>query len=123
MPLTVRHQAVLLVVAALVFFVNLGKAQLWDDDEPKNAECAREMCERGDWITPTFNHGLRHDKPALVYWLMISAYKTFGVNEFSARFWSAALAVGTTLATYQLGRMLFGVRVGFWAGWIMATFL
>lgn len=113
----------MIVVAALVFFVNLGRARLWDEDEPKNAECAREMLERGDWIVPTFNQALRHDKPPLVYWLMISAYKLYGVNEFAARVGSALLAVGTTVATYQLGRMLFAPRVGFWAGWIMATSL
>lgn len=123
MPLALRHQLCLLVVAGLVFFVNLGRSQLWDEDEPKNAQCAREMFERGDWITPTFNQALRYDKPALVYWLMISAYRQWGINEFAARFWSAVLAVGTTLATYHIGRMLFGARVGFWAGWMMATSL
>lgn len=123
MPLALRHQLCLLVVAGLVFFVNLGQSQLWDEDEPKNAQCAREMFERGDWITPTFNQSLRYDKPALVYWLMISAYQQWGVNEFAARFWSALLAVGTTLATYHIGRMLFTARVGYWAGWMMATSL
>lgn len=123
MPLALRHQLYLLVVAGLVFFVNLGGSQLWDEDEPKNAQCAREMFERGDWITPTFNQSLRYDKPALVYWLMISAYQQWGVNEFAARFWSALLAVGTTLTTFHIGRMLFTARVGFWAGWMMATSL
>ncbi|HEX7450004.1 MAG TPA: glycosyltransferase family 39 protein [Pirellulales bacterium] len=123
MAARIQHQLLLVLVAALVFFVNLGHARLWDEDEPKNAECAREMFERGDWITPTFNQELRYDKPALVYWLMISAYQAFGVSEFAARFWSALLAVGTTLLTYRLGRDLFGPRVGFWAGWILATSL
>ncbi len=123
MATRIQHQVLLLLVAALVFFANLGQPRLWDDDEPKNAQCAREMFERGDWITPTFNQTLRSDKPALVYWLMISAYQAFGVSEFAARFWSALLAVGTTLTTYHLGRMLFGSRVGFWAGWILATSL
>lgn len=96
---------------------------MWDEDEPKNAECAREMLVRGDWVVPTFNEQLRYDKPALLYWLMISAYKTFGVNEFAARFWSALLAVGTSLATYHLGRILFRPQVGLWAGLAMASCL
>ncbi|HWB08474.1 MAG TPA: glycosyltransferase family 39 protein [Pirellulales bacterium] len=119
----VRQQALLVLAAALIFFVNLGGARLWDDDEPKNAQCAREMLAAGDWVVPLFNGGLRYDKPVLVYWLMISAYQVFGDTEFAARFWSAVAAIGTTLATYQLGRTLFHPRVGFWAGWMLATSL
>ena len=64
-----------------------------------------------------------HHKPILLYWLIMSAYGVFGVNEFSARFWSAALAVGTVLATYGIGRRLFHANVGFWAAVILATSL
>lgn len=123
MPAIIRHQTWILLAAALVFFTNLGGPRLWDEDEPKNAECAREMLERGDWVVPTFNEQLRYDKPVLLYWLMISAYKTFGVNEFAARFWSAVMAVGTSLATYHLGRLLFRPQVGLWAGLAMASSL
>ncbi|HQU46304.1 MAG TPA: glycosyltransferase family 39 protein, partial [Pirellulales bacterium] len=118
-----RQQLLLIIAATLIFFVNLGGAQLWDDDEPKNAQCAREMLGRGDWVVPTFNGELRPDKPVLVYWLMMSAYQAFGDNEFAARFGSAVAAIGTTLATYHLGRTLFNARVAFWSGWIVASSL
>ncbi|HVX10631.1 MAG TPA: glycosyltransferase family 39 protein [Pirellulales bacterium] len=118
-----RQQCVLVAAAALIFFVNLGAARLWDDDEPKNAQCAREMFNRGDWIVPTFNGDLRCDKPILIYWLMMSAYQVFGDNEFAARLWSAVAAIGTTLATYHLGRLLFNARTAFWSGWMMASSL
>ena len=121
MPATIRHQMWIFLAAVTVFFTNLGAPALWDEDEPKNAECAREMLARGDWVVPTFNEQLLYDKPVLLYWLMISAYKTFGVNEFAARFWSALLAVGTSLATYHLGRILFRPRVGLWAGLCMTS--
>jgi 4-amino-4-deoxy-L-arabinose transferase-like glycosyltransferase len=104
-----------------VFFTNLGGPRLWDDDEPRNATCAREMLARGDWIVPTFNSELRTDKPALLYWLMMGSYSLFGATEFAARFPSALLAVGTALMTYHLGRLLFRPQVGLWAGMIMAT--
>jgi len=116
MPQLIRHQVWIVLAALLVFFTNLGVPQLWDEDEPKNAECAREMMARGDWVVPTFNEQLRYDKPVLLYWLMMSAYQTFGVGEFGARFWSAVLAIGTTLVTYHLGRLLFRPQVGLWAG-------
>jgi 4-amino-4-deoxy-L-arabinose transferase-like glycosyltransferase len=115
------HQACIALVAGVVFFANLGGPKLWDDDEPRNAQCAREMYERGDPIEPTFNHEPRTDKPALLYWLMMGSYSLFGVNEFAARFPSAVLGIGTVLLTYHLGRLLFRPRVGLWAGLIMAT--
>jgi 4-amino-4-deoxy-L-arabinose transferase-like glycosyltransferase len=117
------HQAIIVVVASIVMFANLGASRLWDRDEPRNAGCALEMQQRGDWVVPVFNARLRAHKPVLLYWLIMSAYSIFGVNEFAARFWSAALAVGTALATYHIGRRLFHAQVGLWAGVILATSL
>lgn len=118
-----RQVALVATVASVVMFTNLGGPRLWDRDEPRNAECAAEMQARGDWVTPTMNDELRTHKPVLLYWLIMTAYSVFGVNEFSARFWSAALAVGTSLCTFAMGRRLFDDRVGTWAGIIIATAL
>ncbi len=114
---------VLLALSGSVFFLNLGSAQLWDRDEPRTAGCAAEMLAAGDWVTPVFNDQLRHQKPALLYWLIMSAYGLFGVNEFAARFWSAALGMGTVLLTWLIGVRLFGRATGFWSGVILATML
>ena len=116
-------QLLILLVAGLVFFTNLGAATLFDEDEPKNAVCGREMFLRGDWIVPTFNAELRTDKPILIYWIMLCSYTVFGVSEFAARFGSAALAIVTSLLTYHLGRMLFHPRVGLFASMILCTSL
>lgn len=111
------------LVAVVTFFTALGSANLFDDDEPKNAECGREMFARGDWVVPTFNEELRTDKPILLYWEMLTAYHAFGVNEFAARFWSALLGVGTCLLTCGIGTRLFNAQVGRWAGIMLATCL
>ncbi|MBL9125927.1 MAG: glycosyltransferase family 39 protein [Planctomycetaceae bacterium] len=116
-----RPLVVVLAVAAVIFFANLGGARLFDDDEGKNSTCGREMLARGDWLVPTFNQDLRTDKPVLIYWFMLVSYHTWGVSEFAARFWSAAWGVGTVALTYALGRRLFGPGVGFWAGLMLAT--
>jgi 4-amino-4-deoxy-L-arabinose transferase-like glycosyltransferase len=117
------QQIVVAFVAGVVFFTNLGGPRLWDRDEPRNAGCAAEMLFRGDWVVPTFNGELRTHKPVLLYWLMMIAYRVMGVSEFSARFWSAAAAVGTTLLTYHIGRRLFHATVGFWAAVVLASSL
>jgi 4-amino-4-deoxy-L-arabinose transferase-like glycosyltransferase len=123
MPTLWRHQLLLGFVAVLVFFTNLGGYALFDEDEPRNAVCGREMFERNDWIVPTFNAQLRTDKPILIYWLMQVSFRLFGVSEFAARFGSAFLAVGATLLTYHLGRKLYSPEIGLLAGVIVCTSL
>lgn len=110
-----------IAVAGLIFFTNLGSAQLWDRDEPRNAGCAAEMLDRADWVVPIFNDELRGQKPVLLYWLMMGAYQIFGVNEFSARFWSALLAVGTVAITFSIGHRLFNPKVACLSGIILAS--
>ena len=61
-----------------------------------------------NWIVPTFNGELRAHKPVLLYWCMMAAYSLGGVNEFTARLPSALCAMGSALATYGIGRRLFG---------------
>ena len=118
-----RQVTLVIVVAAVVLFTNLGGPRLWDRDEPRNAGCAREMMQRGDWVTPVFNGELRSHKPVLLYWLIMTGYQMFGVGEFAARFWSAALSVGTAICTYAIGRRVFGTTCGLWAGIAVSTSL
>lgn len=121
MPRTVLHVGLIVAVTGVVYFTNLGASKLWDRDEPRNAGCAVEMLNRGDWVTPCFNGELRTHKPVLTYWLMMAAYAAFGVNEFAARFSSAVLGMGTALATYVIASRLFAPRVGLWAALAIGT--
>jgi 4-amino-4-deoxy-L-arabinose transferase-like glycosyltransferase len=123
MPQWLRHQLLILALATPVLFFRLGDARLWDRDEPRNAQCVVEMLARGDWVVPYFNGELRTHKPVLLYWLIMSAYGIFGVNEFAARFWSAALGLGTVLCTYHLGKRLFNSAAGLWAALALAPAL
>ena len=76
----------LLLVLVFLLFWRLGSSPIYILDEAKNAQCAKEMMQRNDWVVPTFNEELRTDKPVLHYYFMIVAYKLFGVSAFSARF-------------------------------------
>ena len=120
-----RKQAIdqLLIVAAtsVICFTCLGGAALWDEDEPLYASCAWEMLQRNDWVVPYYNGQMFPDKPPLMFWMMMSGYEIFGRTEFAVRFWSAVAALGTALATYHLGRMLFRREVGLWAGLIVCS--
>ena len=113
----------IIFVSGIVFFSNLGEAKLWDRDEPRNAGCAKEMMDRGNWVTPIFNDELRDAKPVLLYWFIISAYKVFGITEFAARFWSAVAALGTVGCTYFIGQRLFDRRAGVLSAIVLASSL
>jgi 4-amino-4-deoxy-L-arabinose transferase-like glycosyltransferase len=115
------HHAVLLAVTAALFLPNLGGPSLWDIDEGNNAQCAHEMLDANNWVVPTFNYQLRVDKPALLYWLQIGAYRLFGINEFAARLPSALAALLAVLLTYEMGRTLFGRAAGLLTGVILAS--
>lgn len=103
-----------IVVFAISFFImifNSWQISIFSLDEAKNATCAREMLERGDFIVPTFNYELRTDKPPVHYWFMMLAYKLFGVSEFSARFFSAIFGALTVLVTYIFAERFFSIKV------------
>lgn len=92
-------------VAVFVYFFGLS-IPLLGPDEPRYSQVAREMFERGDWVTPTLGGFHWFEKPALLYWLQISSYNIFGVSEFSARLGSAILGLGTVTSLWMLGRTI-----------------
>lgn len=92
----------LAVIVVAVYFFGLT-IPLVGPDEPRYAQVAREMFLRGDWVTPTLGAANWFEKPALLYWLQITAYKIFGVNEFAARFGSALFGLGTIFCLWILG--------------------
>jgi 4-amino-4-deoxy-L-arabinose transferase-like glycosyltransferase len=109
------------VLGYVLFFLNLGGYPLFDMDEPRYAEAAREMIESGNWITPYFNYELRFDKPVFFYWLIALAYQAMGVSEFSARFFSAVSAFSVVLMVFFFGRHWVSTRFGLFAAAILAT--
>lgn len=96
---------------------------LVDRDEPRFAEAAREMRERGDYVIPYFNDKYRFDKPPLIYWTQIACYSLFGENEFAARFPSAVAAALTAVLLFAWGRRIGSERTGWWAAIIFSLSL
>lgn len=116
-----RSWLLLLVVAACLFFIGLGRLPLLEPDEGRNAEVAREMLQTHDWITPHYD-GLPYlDKPALFFWMVAGSFRCLGVSEGTARMPSALLALATVLLAAMMGKKMFGERAGLRAGIILAT--
>ncbi len=112
---------ILFVALCAILLVRLGATPIYILDEAKNAQCAREMLQRGDLIVPTFNGELRVDKPPLHYFFMMASYKIFGVNEFAARFFSVIMGLLTILVTYKYTKRLFNPFAAFCACLVLAT--
>jgi 4-amino-4-deoxy-L-arabinose transferase-like glycosyltransferase len=118
-----RGQAgILLVFCFVLFFVNLGQWDLWNPDEPRYAQVAREMVNGRDWILMHFNGQVYADKPPLFFWLIaLSSFFWQGFNPFSVRFFSAFFGTLTVLLTFLLGKKLFSSRTGLFSAFILAT--
>jgi 4-amino-4-deoxy-L-arabinose transferase-like glycosyltransferase len=113
----------LITICGVLFFTFLGIRDIWDVDEGEHAAMAQTMLLSGDWITPVFNGIAFFDKPALFNWLNALSFKLFGFTEIAARLPAAFSGLGCVILVWQLGRKLYGERVGFLAGLILATSL
>lgn len=115
------HFLLLLVAAFWLFFAGLGRLSLIEPDEGRNAEVAREMLVKGDWVVPHFDGFAYLDKPPVYFWLEAATFKLGGLSEATARFPSALAALGTMLLVWFLARRMFGDFAGLYAGIIFAT--
>ncbi|KJJ84389.1 dolichyl-phosphate-mannose-protein mannosyltransferase family protein [Candidatus Omnitrophus magneticus] len=108
------------IFISFIFLFNLGAGSLNAWDEGFYASVARSMIERGDWINLYFADVSWCDKPPLCMWMTAIFYKLFGVNEFSARFFSAFSGIGACLIAYLLGKKLFSKKIGLISALLLA---
>jgi len=111
----------LVALSSGLFLFGLSKMALTDPDEPFYAETAKEMLERGEWLTPRIFGEPQFEKPPFYYWLVILSFKTFGINEFAARFPSAVFGVLGVIGVYLLGSLLFSEKTALYSSLIAAT--
>ena len=115
---------ILLFLGCLLFHVaGTWSLPLIDRDEPRFAEAAREMRERGDYIVPYFNDQFRFDKPPLTYWFQVASYRIFGENDFAARFPTAIAGALVAMVLFAWGKRIRDERVGWWAAIIFTLSL
>jgi 4-amino-4-deoxy-L-arabinose transferase-like glycosyltransferase len=118
-----RNYIVLFLGCLLFHVAGTWSLPLVDRDEPRFAEAAREMRERGDYIVPYFNNQFRFDKPPLTYWFQVASYRIFGENDFAARFPTAVAAALVVVVLFAWGKRIRDERTGWWAAIIFTLSL
>ncbi len=113
--------AAIVALAIVVFFFHLGIYGLWEPDEARYAEIAREMLQSHNFIVPYLNYVPYIEKPPLLYWLTTGSMGLFGVNEFAARLANAVAALIGVLATYLFALRTFDYRRALLSGAILTT--
>jgi 4-amino-4-deoxy-L-arabinose transferase-like glycosyltransferase len=101
-PIRIAIPAVLICAFACITFYHLGERPLIEYDESIYAQVAREALQNHNqlgltWLGYIAQHKPPdfYDKPPLMIWLVETSQIVFGVNEFSARFWTAIFAILT----------------------------
>ena len=107
----------------VIYVVGLSWPALLDDVDTVHAEVAREMLLRHDFVT-MYTNGFRYlEKAPVMYWTLAASYKVFGVSNWSTRLPLALGVLALVLATYRLGRYVYGEAGAFYAGVALVTSL
>jgi len=100
------------LIACLLYLPALGRPALWEPDEGRYAEIAREMVRSGDYVTPRDDWVRYFEKPPLMYWAGALAIKLLGTNEFAVRLPAALFSIGQVAITCALAEEMFGAAAG-----------
>lgn len=113
---------VLVVLATVLIYWDLGSTTLVDWDEAIYAAVSKNMARSREYLVPTLN-GVSNffEKPPFYMWITVPMINLFGIDSFSVRFWSAFFGVAGVLATYFLAKEMFGRLSGFLSGVVLIT--
>jgi len=118
------HRSLILLLVSFLtisWFADIQFRDLTHTDEGRYGEIAREMVVSGDWLTPRLNGFKYFEKPPLHYWITASAYKVFGIHNWTARLWTELAGFLTILLTAYAGYRLFNRETGLLAGMLLAA--
>jgi len=120
--LSTAERLVLALIALAVFLPGIASRDLWNPDEPRYAEVAREMRVDGEWLVPHLNGRIYAEKPPLQFWSIATfSYLTGGVGPVAARLPAILSVVAATLLVADMAAKLFELRVAWWAALIFLS--
>ena len=111
----------LLLAAVLALGFDLGGYPLFDPDEGRNAEVAREMAETNDFVLPHLD-GLPYlDKPIVYFAVAAVTMKVLGPTEAAARLPALLFTIATLVVVVRFARRRWSPDTGWLAGLALAT--
>jgi len=113
----------LCLLFAVIWFGTIGHRALFQTDEGRYAEIAREMVQTGNWLTPRLDGFKYFEKPALQYWATALSFTLFGEHTWSARLYSAVTGFLTLILIGFAGSRLWGWRAGWLASCVALSSL
>lgn len=123
--LALWHWALLILVAAALFWPGQTTVPPVDRDESRFAQATVQMLESGDFIDIRLQEAPRYLQPVGIYWLQAAAVSALSEVEERA-IWAHRVpsflgAIAAVLLTAWLGSRMFGPRVGLLAGLLLAA--
>src|SRR5436309_7903434 len=82
---------------ALLLLLGFSPWGLWERDEGRYADVAREMLARRDFITLRIDGAVFLDKPPQVYWITSASLAVLGFGEIGALACQVLVAAGILL--------------------------
>lgn len=122
----------LFILVCLLYLPGLGSFGLWDPWEVHYGEAARQLLERGDWLSPWWGSHWHppgdapegeyfFSKPILQLWAMAAGMAAFGHTAFAVRLGTAIIAIGAVMSAYFAGERIWSRRVGLLMALTLAT--
>ncbi len=120
--LTLKRITILFLTCYALFLFGNNFLTLTDPDEVFYSLTAKEMAVKNEWMTPLIFGQPQFEKPPLTYWLIETAFKTWGESPFTARIFPAVFALIGVMAVYWLGLLGFkDERKAFLSALVLAT--
>src|SRR4029077_2792956 len=116
--------SVVALFASLIFLgCIVSPPGLMDDVDAVQAQIARNMLASGDWVIAHLDGVPYLEKSPLIYWLIATSFRIFGVHDWAARIPEALAAILLAWCTWRYGRWAFGNKAGLYAGMAISTCL
>lgn len=109
-------------LVGFLLYQNLGRDPLFDWDEGIYGELGRELLQRGNLLTSSWNYSLWLEKPPGVAWVAALGMSLQGVTELGARLLMPLFAIATLWGVYLIGKKLMSARDGIIASLFLASF-
>src|SRR6059036_3784642 len=117
-----RDLAALTLCGVLLLLPAIFLVDLFNPDEPREAEIAREMRSSGDLLVPHFNGCPFLEKPPLFYWTVWLTSRIRALPaEAAGRLPSVLAAIGLLAVAYFIGLELYDRRTARAASLLLLT--